>query len=387
MLQRIKHFLKKILPPPVKAFNREVERILTAIKGLYELVSSQNEKIALLNQKLDALSEQNKQLETKLSEQNRQLETKLSEQNRQLETKLSEQNRQLETKLSEQNRQLDTKLPEQNRQLDAKLSEQNKQLEVKLSEQSKLLEAKISEQGKQLGAQIDNTHNSAKKAMKYAAETTWAEIFNNTITGSTWLKNQAFSPGRWAVGYPALYVIYRVLNEFRPKRILELGLGQSTRMISQYAAAYTDVEHFVVEHDPEWISFFKNDFELSPNTEIRQLDRKFVPYKEADAVRVFKDFSETFAGRKFDFIFIDAPLGGDMKIYARIDILSLLPQCLSDSFVIMIDDCERSGEINTIGEIKSVLNESNVEYRIGSYEGNKKISLLCSKNIAFLTTM
>lgn len=65
MLQRIKHFLKKILPPPLKAFNREVERILTAIKGLYELVSSQNEKIALLNQKLDALSEQNKQLEVK----------------------------------------------------------------------------------------------------------------------------------------------------------------------------------------------------------------------------------------------------------------------------------------------------------------------------------
>lgn len=65
-----------------------------------------------------------------------------------------------------------------------------------------------------------------------SSENVWANIFNNTISNSPWLKDKSFSPGRWGVGYAYLYVMYRVLNEIRPRRILELGLGQSTRMIA-----------------------------------------------------------------------------------------------------------------------------------------------------------
>ena len=67
------------------------------------------------------------------------------------------------------------------------------------------------------------------------SEVLWGEIFRDTIVNSIWLKDKSFSPGRWAAGYPFLYALYRVLDEARPKRILELGLGQTTRMIGQYA--------------------------------------------------------------------------------------------------------------------------------------------------------
>ena len=40
----------------------------------------------------------------------------------------------------------------------------------------------------------------------------------------------------------------------------------------------------------------------------------------------------------YDLIFIDAPLGGISKIYSRIDILSIIPKCLSEHFVIIVDD-------------------------------------------------
>ncbi len=65
----------------------------------------------------------------------------------------------------------------------------------------------------------------------YPKEILWAEIFRSVTDKSTWLKNRSFAPGRWALGYPALYILYRILNEMKPKSILELGLGQSTRMI------------------------------------------------------------------------------------------------------------------------------------------------------------
>ena len=38
------------------------------------------------------------------------------------------------------------------------------------------------------------------------------------------LINLSFSPGRGAIGYPVMYVLYRVLNEFKPTSILELGI-------------------------------------------------------------------------------------------------------------------------------------------------------------------
>jgi len=240
---------------------------------------------------------------------------------------------------------------------------------------------------KALSAAVDRTWLQSAEGARHASEAVWAETFNNVISGSTWLKNTAFSPGRWAVGYPVLYVMYRVLNEAHPKRILELGLGQSTRMIGQYAANYEDVEHIVVEHDPEWIAFFKNDFELSERTEILQLDREMVPYKEAEAVRVFKGFREALAGKKFDFIFIDAPLGGDMPQYARIDVLGLLSECLSEDFAVLIDDFDRRGEKRTFYAMKDILMKNGVPCATSGYEENKKCAILTSQSWKFLSTL
>ena len=226
-----------------------------------------------------------------------------------------------------------------------------------------------------------------KRCKGYASETVWAAIFNNVISGSRWLQNTSFSARRWAVGYQYLYVMYRVLNEIHPKRILELGLGQSTRMLGQYASAHENVSHFVVEHDSEWIDFFQRGFQLSTRSRIMQLERKMEPYKEASAVRVFKGFKTKFRNKQFDFISIDAPFGGDMKQYARIDVLKLLPDCLADEFVIMIDDTERSGEKNTVAEMTGVLKQNGIAYGIGRYSGVKDCTVISSANLKFICSM
>lgn len=238
---------------------------------------------------------------------------------------------------------------------------------------------------------IDKKIQLLQKSMKccegYASETVWAEIFNNIISDSSWLSNTAFAAGRWAVGYQYLYVMYRILNEIHPQRILDLGLGQSTRMIGQYASSHENVTHFVVEHDPVWIDFFKKDFVLSERSQIMQLDREMEPYKEAAEVRVFKNFTQQFKGEKFDFISIDAPLGGDMKQYSRIDVLKLLPGCLADSFIIMIDDTQRPGEAQTVKEMKRVLEENGIAYATGRYSGVKDCTVISSINLKFVCSM
>lgn len=226
-----------------------------------------------------------------------------------------------------------------------------------------------------------------KKILRASNEAVWAEIFHDAICESEWLKNKTFYPGRWAAGYPYLYALYRCLNELRPKNILEMGLGQTTRLIGQYAAYEKDCYHIVTEHDENWITFFQKDFSLSDNTEIVKLNIKKELYHGTDQVTVYDHFEEELAGRKFDLISIDAPFGGDTLNYSRIDILKILPQCLNDSFVILLDDYNRKGEKNMIEELKHILEENKIEYTTGLYWGNKDTFMITSANLSFLCTM
>lgn len=234
---------------------------------------------------------------------------------------------------------------------------------------------------------LEQIRRASTDGSRYSSEAVWGELFNQVSYGSTWLKDRRFAAGRWAVGYQYLYAVYRILDEIHPKNILELGLGQSTKLISQYAAAYPEVHHRVVEHDPEWMDFFRRNYALPSNTEMVRLDWDFIPYKEADRVRVFRDFAGKFKDQKFDFISIDAPFGGDMRQYARIDVLRMLPDCLADSFIIIIDDAERSGETHTVKEMSEALKSAHIPFAMGRYNGKKDCMVICSEDLKFVCSM
>ena len=224
-------------------------------------------------------------------------------------------------------------------------------------------------------------------------EILFANIFHDTIIGSKWLQNQPFSPGRAAIGYPTLYALYRILDEFQPKNILELGLGQSTKMIGSYVRwkvqQQEECHHIIVEHDRSWIDFFMNSFELSSGTEVVQLDLKKVELDDLQMgkteVNMYDRFSERLNNQKYDLIFIDGPFGS--PIYSRMDIIDLLPECLSDSFILMMDDAERDGEQNTLRMINNMLRESKIDISCNFYSGQKATAIITSRDLHFYCTM
>lgn len=360
-----KDLLKHIFPPPVHEFNREVERILDAVD------QSRRETNALRK----SIADQDRSLNQLRNQLNREQECRI-----QWESQLREEWRAQQVTLSKVLEQSALGLQ---KQINALRETLNTEQERVTTQQTEVLEKQLID----LENITERARSQAADSARHASEAVWAHIFNNTVSKSLWLKDTSFSPGRWAVGYPYLYVMYRVLNEIHPKHILELGLGQSTRMIAQYAAAFNDVEHIVVEDNPEWTEFFCHDFSLPKNTKIVMLEQEMIPYKDADAVRVFKGFKETFLWQKFDFISIDAPLGGDMKQYARIDVMNLIPNNLGENFVIMVDDCNRVGESNTVKEIEVKLTKLGIPFSVGKYCGRKDSVLICDKQFTFLTTM
>lgn len=219
-----------------------------------------------------------------------------------------------------------------------------------------------------------------------AQELIFSNIFNQTIHDSLWLKNITFSPGRAAVGYNYLYVTYRCLNEFKPKTILDIGLGQSTKLITQYVEKSHDAHHIVVEHDREWINFFENSNSLSERTIIKQTDIDYTNFK-GDSVRVYQDFEKIIKGKRFDFISIDAPISYDMSEYARIDIIPFLPSCLKEDFIIILDDYQRIAEKHSADEIRNQLIKYQIPFSEGVYRGQTDIWVICSENLKFFTSL
>lgn len=320
----LKRLLKKFFPPPVNAFNREVERILSSIQNEHK-INDQNysdliQKNVVLQQRIDALEKTIIHLE---------------------------------------------KTTEQLKQNGRESTQSSEQIMRSLQDHTKI----------------------AKELRGIQLESLWGNIFRDTIAESVWLKNRCFSPGRWAAGYPFLYILYRVLNDVHPKRILELGLGQTTHMIGQYADAFDDVQHMVVEHDSEWISFFKRSSSLGKNTHLLKLELEESVYLEDQSVLSYQDFAQALQGKKFDLISIDGPFGGAAKIYSRVDTLRLLPECLSDSFVILLDDTNRGGEQRTAARMEQRLKDSRIDYKTGRYVGQKETRIWTSEDWRFLCSL
>ena len=102
--------------------------------------------------------------------------------------------------------------------------------------------------------------------------------FNSTIADSKWFIYKSISPGDTAVDYAFFYTLYRVLSSIKPNNIIEFGLGQSSKMVHQYAS-YFDKHAITVEHDKEWVDFFLQDREGEYKVNIEMLDLETIEYK------------------------------------------------------------------------------------------------------------
>lgn len=226
-----------------------------------------------------------------------------------------------------------------------------------------------------------NKHYLNEAQNGYLQEIYWANVFRDSIQDSVWLKNKSFSPGRWAINYIGLYVFYRVLNDFKPKSILECGLGQSSKMTIQYARYYNSKLN-IFEHNIPWIEFFKKSFgDIDSFIRPSELEKVIIKGKES---LTYKNFEQKINNEKFDFIFIDGPYGSDN--YARSQLIKLVNN-LEKSFVVIMDDYERIGERETTDLFEEKLKFKEIKYLKKIYKSDKHLCLICSEDLEYLTSL
>lgn len=216
-------------------------------------------------------------------------------------------------------------------------------------------------------------------------ELEWAHIFHDTIKDRDWLRKLSISPGRWAGNYSFFYILVRILTDYKPQRILEFGLGESSKVISAFLEhSLPESKLLSVEQDDEWAKAFKQRVKLNANFDIIHLPLQKESVKGFE-VNAYSDFSTRVKG-KFDLYVIDGPLGSPRFSRHQVCLMAEMME-EGDEFIFIIDDYNRPGEQDTAAELMEILKRKNIPIFSGIYAGNKSQIVITSEKYRFATSL
>lgn len=233
--------------------------------------------------------------------------------------------------------------------------------------------------------QLQADFNRVRKQMQNCyKELNFADLLHDTIINSTWLKDKSFSLHGWAANYSFIYMLYRILDNAKPVHILEMGMGQTSRLTSQYVA-YGNLNATVdiIENDAGWIATYQPQLAQSERAKVHQRDLEFFTYDNTEC-RKYKDLNEVVGATKYDLIIVDGPWGATQNL-PRSNVLDIIKNHnLADDFIIIFDDTERKGEQNTSAQAIALLKEQNIEPTVFYRAGIKVQTYITSSTKSFI---
>lgn len=206
----------------------------------------------------------------------------------------------------------------------------------------------------------------------------FANLLHDTILNSSWLKDKSFSLYGWAANYSFIYMLYRILDTVYPTNILEMGMGQTSKVTSQYVANCNNNANLdIIENDVGWIAAYQPQLVRRENIKVHHCDLEFFKDGKCEC-RKYKDLSKVVKSTEYDLVIVDGPWGAEQTL-PRSNILDIIKNGnLADDFIIIFDDAERKGEQKTIANTLELLKERNVEYVTFQRNGIKTQQIITS---------
>lgn len=231
---------------------------------------------------------------------------------------------------------------------------------------------------------VNDSKNRQKQIMAQNDELLWAAIFHDSIRGKKGIESLSLNIGRWAGNYSFFYILNRILTDFQPARIIEFGLGESSKFVSAYLDNYLlDSEHIIIEQDTTWKTAFENKFTLSTRSNIRTMPLLKKSYKGFE-YNGYENIENSIK-QNFDLYIIDGPFGSPK--YSRFDIYTLAEKLtVEDDFIIIMDDYNRIGEQETTAELLMMFKSKNIKIHSAVYRGNKSVKVIGTEKYKYITT-
>ena len=235
---------------------------------------------------------------------------------------------------------------------------------------------------KQKSELLEKVQNLQNKAQLQYQELNFADLLHDSTQNSPWLKDKNFALYGWAANYSFIYTLFRVLDNVQPAHILEMGLGQTSMVTTQYIANKKPAADLdIIENDESWIKVYEPKLAKSQNIKLHQCDIEFFDY-EGEQSRKYKELNKITGDKKYNLIIVDGPFGGAQKL-PRSNIVDLVEHNLAQDFIIMFDDAERAGEQNTIALTKAKLASLGIEFGFQQRNALKSQVLIFSKSCEF----
>jgi len=216
-------------------------------------------------------------------------------------------------------------------------------------------------------------------------EILWSQIYRDTIRDREWLEKLSVSPGRAAANYSFLFLIVRILSDFKPKSILEIGLGQSSKVVSAFLFnELANSRHVVVEGSQDWIDYF-----VKANPDLGRSEIVFLPHETKQEGRhqyVGYQGIENLSRNKYDLYLVDGPTGGGAL--SRFDLMVLLQErSKEDDFVIVVDNYERKGERRMVELVLKDLRRRGFKISTAVYSGSNDQFVIATTKFQYATSL
>lgn len=229
---------------------------------------------------------------------------------------------------------------------------------------------------------IKNIEEVKFQQYKNYSELNFADLLHDSMQNRDWLKDKNFSLYLGAANYSFIYTLFRVLDNINPQNILEMGMGQTSKLTSQYVAYKNQKATLdIIENDANWIDIYQSQLPLNERVKVHLCNLEFFEFKGVEN-RKYRALDNVIKDKKYNLIIVDGPLGS-RQLLPRSNIIDIVMSNLADDFIIIFDDAERKGEQETISQTKAKLTELGIEFTTQQRDALKSQFIIFSKSFNF----
>lgn len=183
---------------------------------------------------------------------------------------------------------------------------------------------------------------------------------------ANWNLRNDFYPVGGAAGYSLMYLLFRLLTENRIESIVEFGSGQTTILIDRIRA--DSARHVAYEDDETWYTMTA--------TKLSRCDYRLRPLARRSIEGVSCLAYDGIEPVSFDLMLVDGPKG--VERYSRFGCVEFIQAGASRDFVIIFDDSDRPGEIQTLAAVERILAANEVVYTRRDFGGRTQHAVLAA---------
>lgn len=200
-----------------------------------------------------------------------------------------------------------------------------------------------------------------------------------------------------AAGSPSLQLfLLKFLLACKPRRILEIGSGQTSKLFSCYLKENPQAEVVTLEQNEQWGNLLRPSLAAGGTRHtyfVSPLEERLVQIPVSPhtiQTRWYQGVGEVISGQ-FELILVDGPAHGgrgfDHHPYSRAGILSYVPHVLAEPWAVVFDDADRLGDIMTIKAFQNVLEHYHRPHSHFELNGEKRQVVYCSPSLRFLQSI